>query len=203
MLLAVMMVFSWTVPAAGAAFSDTAGHWAESAITKWSQQYGIIQGYEDGTFGPDKPITRGAMAGIIDRVMHYQTQSPAGTFSDTAGTTWETAILKLNAAGVMLGDQGKALLWNDITRQEAVVMLARAFGIPESANALSYGDADSVGLFARGYVAAMGERGYLTDTAGHLFRPREAITRAEFLNIVNNMVSVLYHSAGTLSLIHI
>lgn len=199
MLLAVMMVFSWTVPAAGAAFSDTAGHWAERAITKWSQQYGIIQGYEDGTFGPDKPITRGAMAGIIDRVMHYQTQSPAGTFSDTAGTTWETAILKLNAAGVMLGDQGKALLWNDITRQEAVVMLARAFGIPESASALSYGDADSVGLFARGYVAAMGERGYLTDTAGHLFRPREAITRAEFLNIVNNMVSVLYHSAGTYS----
>ena len=37
----------WT-PAA--AFTDTAGHWAEPAINKWSQEYGIIQGYEDGTF---------------------------------------------------------------------------------------------------------------------------------------------------------
>lgn len=47
---------------ARAAFSDTAGHWAETAIDKWSQQYGIIQGYEDGTFRPDNSITRGAFA---------------------------------------------------------------------------------------------------------------------------------------------
>ena len=150
MLLAAAMTVTMLVPGAQAAFSDTSGHWAESAITKWSEKYGIIQGYEDGTFGPDKPITRGAMAGIIDRVMHYQTKSPANTFSDTAGTIWEEPILKLNAAGVMLGDQGKALLWTDITRQEAVVMMARAFGVPESSSELTYSDADSVGLFARG-----------------------------------------------------
>ena len=199
MLLAAAMTVTMLVPGAQAAFSDTSGHWAESAITKWSEKYGIIQGYEDGTFGPDKPITRGAMAGIIDRVMHYQTKSPANTFSDTAGTIWEEPILKLNAAGVMLGDQGKALLWNDITRQEAVVMMARAFGVPESSSELTYSDADSVGLFARGYVAAMAERGYLTDVKDNAFRPREPITRAEFLNLLDQMVSVLYQTAGSYS----
>ena len=199
MLLAAAMTVTMLVPGAQAAFSDTSGHWAESAITKWSEKYGIIQGYEDGTFGPDNPITRGAMAGIIDRVMHYQTKSPANTFSDTAGTIWEEPILKLNADGVMLGDQGKALLWNDITRQEAVVMMARAFGLPESSSELTYADADSVGLFARGYVAAMAERGYLTDVKDNCFRPREAITRAEFLNLLDQMVSVLYQTAGSYS----
>ena len=27
-----------------AAFTDTAGHWAEGAINKWSQEYSLIQG---------------------------------------------------------------------------------------------------------------------------------------------------------------
>ena len=49
------------------AFSDMEGHWAEGAINKWSQEYSIIQGYEDGTFRPDQSITRGAFAGIMDR----------------------------------------------------------------------------------------------------------------------------------------
>ena len=96
----------WT-PAA--AFTDTAGHWAEPAINKWSQEYGIIQGYEDGTFRPDNPITRGAFAGILDRFMQFQSVSPAGTFSDLTGSYWEEQILKLNAAGVYLGNNGKAL----------------------------------------------------------------------------------------------
>ena len=87
----------WT-PAA--AFTDTAGHWAEPAINKWSQEYGIIQGYEDGTFRPDNSITRGAIAGILDRFMQFQSVSPAGTFSDLTGSYWEEQILKLNAAGV-------------------------------------------------------------------------------------------------------
>jgi len=194
MIFALALLAATAVPAS--AFADTAGHWAEAAINQWSQEYGIINGYEDGTFRPDKPITRGAMAGIIDRVMHYQTQSEPATFSDTAGAIWEAPILKLNAAGVMLGDGGKALLWNDITRQEAVVMLGRAFGIPESEEPLPYDDAASVGNFARGYVSAMCQRGYLTDVYNNCFRPRDPITRAEFLNLVSRMVAVLYHTSG-------
>ncbi|WP_302645124.1 S-layer homology domain-containing protein [uncultured Dysosmobacter sp.] len=58
------------------AFADTNGHWAESAINKWSGEYGIIQGYDDGTFRPDKSITRGAFAGILDRFLHFRTPLP-------------------------------------------------------------------------------------------------------------------------------
>lgn len=107
-LTAAALAVGCTVMTANA-FADTDGHWAESAINKWSGEYGIIQGYDDGTFRPDKSITRGAFAGILDRFLHFQNASPADTFSDTAGTYWEDAILKLHASGIYLGNQGAAL----------------------------------------------------------------------------------------------
>ena len=196
-LVTATLLASLTVAPAQAAFSDTAGHWAAEAVGEWSEQYGIIRGYEDGTFRPDNPISRGAMAAIIDRVMHYQKQSPASTFTDTAGTDWESVVLKLNAAGVMLGDGGKAKIWNDINRQEAMTMVGRAFGLPEADTLPTFADADAIGSFARGYIATMESRGYITDVQDGKFRPREPITRAEFLNLMNNMISALYQTAGT------
>lgn len=187
-----------TMPAA-AAFSDTSDHWAESAIDKWSGEYGIIQGYDDGTFHPDSTITRGAFAGIMDRFLQFQTVSPADTFSDTAGTYWESAILKLHAAGVYLGTDGEARTTADITRQQAVTMIARAFGLIQSTGTPDYTDADQLASYAVGYVAAMSDRGYLTDTAGGKFRPTDAITRAEVVNILNNMIDVLVQSDTTYS----
>ena len=67
------------------AFTDTEGHWAEESIQKWSEEYRIIQGYEDDTFRPDASITRGAFAGIMDRFLKFQLISEQETFSDTAG----------------------------------------------------------------------------------------------------------------------
>lgn len=84
-LAAAALAVSCTAMTAGA-FTDTEGHWAESAIDKWSGEYGIIQGYDDGTFRPDQSITRGAFAGILDRFLHFREISPADTFSDTPGT---------------------------------------------------------------------------------------------------------------------
>ena len=135
------------------AFSDTEGHWAEWAIDKWSQEYQIIQGYEDDTFRPDNYITRGAFAGILDRFMRFQEVASAGTFSDTPGTYWEEAILKLNAAGVYLGNNGKALPGDTITRQQAVTMIARAFKIDAEVIDLPYTDADQIAEYARPAIA--------------------------------------------------
>lgn len=195
LLMAIMIILTGT---ALAAFSDTSGNWAESAIDKWSGQYGILQGYSDGTFRPDRTITRGAFAAILVRLLQYQTASPAETFSDTPGSWCETEVLKLNAAGVYLGDSGRANILSKISRQQAVAMIGRAFGITESAADLNYADSSSVMSYARGYVAAMSEKGYLSDTpAGGNFRPAEAITRAEVVNILNNMISTLIQQSGT------
>ena len=182
-----------------AAFTDTEGHWAEEAINKWSEQYQLIQGYDDGTFRPDNSITRGAFAGILDRFLKFQTISPADTFSDTEGSYWEEAILKLHAAGVYLGNDGKALASDTITRQQAVTMIARAFKIAPEVNDLHYDDSNLVAEYARAYLAEMTVRGYVNDAIGNCFRPTDPITRAEIVNILNNMIWMLVQTSEPVS----
>lgn len=180
-----------------AAFSDTEGHWAEASINKWSQEYDIIRGYEDGTFRPDNSITRGAFAGIMDRFLQFRSISPAETFSDISGSYWEEAILKLNAAGVYLGNSGKALPGDSITRQQAVTMIARAFHIDAATVDLPYADAGQFAEYAVGPVSEMTARGYITDSQDGNFRPQEPITRGEIVNILGNMIQVLVQTTET------
>ena len=198
-LLALAVTAGSMVLPAKAAFTDTAGHWAESAITKWSEEYSIINGYEDGTFRPDDSITRGAFAGILDRFLKFQTMSPEGTFSDLDGNYWEEAILKLHASGVYLGDNGQALAGNTITRQQAVTMIARAFEISGDTDEIHYLDSDQVADYARPYLAEMSARGYITDSSDGYFRPTEPITRAEIVNILDHMIEVLVQSSEVYS----
>lgn len=177
------------------AFTDTEGHWAEESIQKWSEEYRIIQGYEDGTFRPDASITRGAFAGIMDRFLQFQAISEPETFSDTAGNYWESAILKLHAAGVYLGTNGKALAGNTITRQQAVTMIARAFHIDAETTSLFYADEALIAEYARPAVAEMTARGYVNDTWDGNFRPTDPITRAEIINILSNMIDTLVQTS--------
>ena len=197
-LTAAALAVGCTVMTANA-FADTDGHWAESAINKWSGEYGIIQGYDDGTFRPDKSITRGAFAGILDRFLHFQNASPADTFSDTAGTYWEDAILKLHASGIYLGNQGAALPSSTITRQQAVAMIGRAFRIAPETAAPDYTDTDQIAEYAMAYVGEFEVRGYLTDSAAGTFRPTDPITRAELINILSNMVDTLVKETTTVT----
>ena len=196
-LLALAVTVGSLVLPARAAFTDTTGHWAETAITKWSEEYSIINGYEDGTFRPDNSITRGAFAGILDRFLKFQSTSPAGTFSDLSGNYWEDAILKLPASGVYLGNNGQALAGDTITRQQAVTMIARAFNISGESATVYYLDADQVADYAKPYLAEMSALGYITDSSDGYFRPTDAITRAEIVTILDNMIEVLIQTSTT------
>nr|WP_326165798.1 S-layer homology domain-containing protein [uncultured Oscillibacter sp.] len=181
------------------AFTDTGGHWAEPAIDKWSQEYGVLQGYDDGSFRPDASITRGAFAGILDRFLQFQSAAPAGTFSDTAGSRWEDAILKLNAAGVYLGSGGKALPGDSITRQQAMTMVARAFRLGGLDSALPYPDEAQVADYARPYIAELTARGWIPGAEGGGFRPTEPMTRAELVSLLDNMIQVLIQDGAAWS----
>ena len=172
-----------------AAYDDTQGHWAEETIEKWSTEYGVLGGYGDGTFRPDHTITRGAFAGILCRFLGYWKEAPADTFSDTTGSRWESDILKLNAAGVYLGNDGLAQIGTSISRQQAMTMICRALQIPESEGEVPYADAGDVAGYARKHLAALTERGCITDVGeDNRFRPTDPITRAEVVNLLDKIV---------------
>lgn len=45
---------------------DISGHWAAAAIRRCIER-GLLKGYPDGSFQPDKPVTRAELAVILDR----------------------------------------------------------------------------------------------------------------------------------------
>lgn len=47
---------------------DITGHWAEDAI-RWCMEHGLMHGYPDGSFQPDRPVTRAELAAVIRRLV--------------------------------------------------------------------------------------------------------------------------------------
>lgn len=81
----VISLLPISAQAAQGTYSDTAGHWAESAIERWSE-YGVLQG-SGGRFRPNDPITRAEIAAVLDRVMKYQATDGAA-FTDVDPAAW-------------------------------------------------------------------------------------------------------------------
>ena len=46
--------------------TDYENHWAAQHI-RWAMEEGLIRGYPDGSFRPDKPVTRAELATILPR----------------------------------------------------------------------------------------------------------------------------------------
>lgn len=179
------------LPHAGA-FADTAGHRAEAAIERWSG-YGIIMGY-DGSFRPDDPITRAEMAVIIDRMVSYRL-SAENTYRDLDEGWYTEAVLKASAAGVIQGYDGLVRPFDNITRAEAAVMLARTFSLAEYADGVRlFSDADSIPAWTAGFAGALAHQGALPFDGA--FQYDREITRAEVVLILDALLPTVYSTPG-------
>ena len=198
-VMAAMMIISMIPFTAFAAdettASDLSGHWAENVITEW-MDYGIINGYEDGTIRPNNKITRAEMTAMLDRVMDYQTKAD-NTFSDLGDSWYTDVILKANAAGVISGyPDGTVKPDATITRQEAVAMFSRVLSLDtKNAPEATFTDNADVADWAKDAVNAMAAADYIHGSDGQ-FRPNDGITRAEVVTILNNIFDKLYQKAG-------
>ena len=177
-------------------FTDTTSHWAKTSISRWSD-YGVISGYSDGTFGPDKQITRAEMAVILSRVFGWQ-DTAENTFRDMTGNEWYAKdILRAKAAGVMAGDtQGNARPTAPITRQEAAVMISRALHVAGSNGGKKFSDSAQIGTWAVSAINGMSEKGYISGFDDGNFYPARTITRAEMVTILGRAVANYYNRAG-------
>lgn len=198
-LLTLVMVFSLLPVSAWAeetTYSDVAGHWAQTAILRWSD-YGVLQGSE-GKFSPDGTLTRGQMAVILSRLLNLPAAPSAG-FTDVAPDAWYAdGINRCAAAGILQGSEGKAMPEDPITREQAMVMLCRALGIAaEDVGALAgFSDLSLVSDYARPYVAALVKAGVVKGDANGLLNPLSKITRAEIVTMIDRLVGHYAKEAG-------
>ena len=200
LILAFAMAVSLFTVGASAAeptYGDTAGHWAEASIERWSG-YGIIQG-SNGKFDPDGQLTCAQLATILARLLKLPAAKDAG-FNDNPADAWYyDAINRCAAAGILKGNGDGTVTPNaSITRERAMVMLARALGIePLSRPDLSkYADVAQVSPYAQGYLAALIEAGIVGGVTADRLAPQDNITRAATVTILDRAIQTYADKAG-------
>ncbi|UHA76275.1 S-layer homology domain-containing protein [Paenibacillus sp. 481] len=102
-------------------------HWAAADI-RIAQQAGLISGFSDGSFVPNRAVTREELAMMIARLLPDlpQATSPAfKAFKDVSPYRWSTAaIMELTNRGIIQGYKDNTFRpLNKVTRAEMAAML--------------------------------------------------------------------------------
>ena len=69
-LVLVSLVAASLFAVSAAELRDIKGHWAQEYI-EYGVEQGYISGYEDGTFLPDKTVTRAEFSKMINSAVKY------------------------------------------------------------------------------------------------------------------------------------
>lgn len=171
------------------AYSDTSEHWAREAIDDMSDKK-IVNGYSDGTFKPNNEMTRAEFIAVVNRMLGLKNES-SRYIPDISRQDWYYAdVRKAVEAGILKGDDAGYIRPNDtITREEAVVVLARAFKIADAIGIdISYSDRSEISDWAKTNVYTFVRYGYLNGYDGNIIRPKSPITRAEALTIIKRII---------------
>lgn len=203
-ILSLILVFAMTVSlltvgtgAVEPTYGDTAGHWAESSIERWSG-HGIIQG-SNGLFDPNGQLTCAQLATILAKLLKLPAAKDAGFTDNTADAWYYDAINRCAAAGILNGNgDGTVTPEAPISRERAMVMLARALGIEpiRKPDLTKYTDAAQVSAYAQGYVAALIEAGIVGGVTADELAPQDNITRASTVTILDRAISTYADQAG-------
>lgn len=111
-------------------FTDASGHWAANAIA-WAQETGVVSGYENNTFRPNRAVTREELAQMLYNYAQYKgiTLPALGDLSkfpdgDEVSDWAQTAMSWANGLGAINGYEDNTLRpGGNTTRAEAASMI--------------------------------------------------------------------------------
>mgnify|MGYP000025341656 CR=1 FL=1 len=113
-------------------FSDISnGYWCATELG-YVERYGIIAGYEDGTFRPDAPVTRAEFTAMTVRYykLFNDVKYPANTtkYTDLDGSYWAVKDISFATSEKWLNGYADGTFKGDsnITRAEVVTIVNRA-----------------------------------------------------------------------------
>ena len=169
-------------------FSDvSANHWASSDIS-YLVENKIISGMGDGSFKPEKSITRAEFLKILAVAFPITSTEDAGQFEDVNKNDWYYQyVIKASEAGVVSGD-GRNFRPNDaISRQDAAVMLYRVLAnlnVELTEGDSSATDSADISSYALKAVNSLYGAGIINGMGDGTFMPKNNITRAQAAAIV-------------------
>lgn len=180
-------------------FTDFPTDWSAAGLRS-AVQNGLLNG-SNGQINSSGLLIRAQMAAIVNRAFAARKTADLSVYSDANTSAWYYNDLELAVAmRTFQGANGKLNPEAPITREEAFVVLARAFALESGDTSVlnNYTDGASVSAWAQSSVAALIENGYVNGANGKL-NPKTSITRAEFAKVISEMASTYADADDSLS----
>ncbi len=189
-LLVFVLVFSF---AYAKSFSDVDGsHWANSVINNMVST-GILNGYPDGTFKPNNPISRAEFAKILVLSLDLKDSSHVD-FEDVGEDFWGYEYIMIANNYLPASSVGNKRYYHPdeaLIREEVARAMVLAVGLQNDSYYDStldrFSDKSKISEDNRKYVAIAVENGIMKGNADGTFNPKGNLTRAEVCQLVFNV----------------
>lgn len=179
-------------------FTDVAQHWAKTEVNDMGSRM-VIEGITDTTFEPNRGVTRAEFAAILVRGLGLKPGEQLNSFNDVNGNEWYAdAVTTAASYGLIDGyEDGTFRPQAQITRQEAMALIARAMTVTGMETAASagnvqqwsdYADAEQVASWAKEAVASSISSGLVSGRGKDTIAPNQSITRAETAAIIRRLL---------------
>jgi hypothetical protein len=181
-------------------FKDVAHHWAEAAVNDMGSRM-VIDGMSNGSFQPDRDMSRAEFAATLVRALGLKSSSSsASPFNDVNKTDWYSGyIATAYQYGLVSGyTDGSFAPTDTISREQAMAMIAHAMQITGLATSLqpgeadkllaAYSDGDQSSAWAKNDIAQCLKTGVVSGRSGSTVAPQNHITRAEVATMVRELL---------------
>lgn len=147
-----------------------------------------LSGYPDGTFGPDRNMTRAEVAQMFYALLNDQNVPATVSFSDVPDGAWYAdAVETLASLGMFTGYPDGTFHPNSTITRAEFAAAALSFADMAPSARCSFPDVSAQDWFYP-YVASAAEYGWIGGYPDGTFHPSGSITRAEVAVIVNHML---------------
>ena len=164
----------------------------KSGISGWlntNEHIKYLNGYPDGTFGPERNMTRAEAAQIFYNLLKDKEIGITKQFTDVDADAWYSqAVNVLASLKIITGINSDQFAPNaDITRAEFVAIAMR-FSHMNTGGENVFSDITKDAWYYD-YVIGAVEYGWITGYSDGTFKPEQNITRSEVAVIVNRMLA--------------
>ncbi len=175
-----------------AAFTDVPStYWASGSIDSLAA-HGIVNGYDDGTFRPDQPVSRAEFVKMLVLTLGLKPSTASTPFGDVGSATWFAPYVSAAfQAGLVQGLTPISFDPNQmLTREQMAVLVARALKLTQIMT-LHFSDDAQIAPWATTGVQEAVAAGYISGFPGGDLQPLGAATRAQAAKV---LASILQHT---------
>lgn len=154
---------------------------------------GIISGYSDGTFKPDKNVTRGELLAIVFKGLGIESRGEviSGSFRDIPKESWLTPIIsEALKRKIISADKSTFSPDRPVTRVEFLAVLGLASGEQISDQVTKSWKDISWTHWSHKYAEFALKNALIDNISGDMFKPNQTVTRGELAQALYRYLSL-------------